>query len=134
MHKRGENGLCFQCDGKWGRNHVCSRKELSVIIETKEEDEEPDLEEEKFRRKRKRTDMKSKNKPILVIIERCKCSGKLRKEGEKVSVDSLLYYKSGGGPGEARKPGGGTRGDNGQPEKWAIWVHRANFVSAHSHP
>lgn len=24
--------MCFRCDGKWEANHVCKRKELSVLI------------------------------------------------------------------------------------------------------
>ena len=55
------------------------------------------------------------------------CSGQSRKEGEKVSMDSLLCCGSGGGTGEAKGGGGGTRGDNLQPKKWLIWVHRAEF-------
>lgn len=45
------------------------------------------------------------------------CSGQSRKEGEKVSMDSLLCCGSGGGTGEAKGGGGGTRGDNLQPKK-----------------
>ena len=32
-------GLCFKCDDKWFINHVCSRKESSVLIEMAEENE-----------------------------------------------------------------------------------------------
>ena len=103
----------------------------SVIIGTALEDEEPDMEEEKFirkrKRKRKRKDMKSKKSGYLLVTERWKCSGQSRKESEKASMDSLPCCGSGGGPGEAKGGGGGTYSDNGQPKKWAIWVHRDEF-------
>ena len=39
------------------------------------------------------------------------------KDGEKVSVDSLLCRGSGGGPGQVRKLGAGrTRNDDGSPD------------------
>ena len=37
--------MCFQCDEKWSLNHVCSKKEISVLIgvEEKENVQEDDL-------------------------------------------------------------------------------------------
>lgn len=32
--------MCFHCDEKWSLNHVCSKKEISVLIGTADEEEQ----------------------------------------------------------------------------------------------
>lgn len=40
-------GLCFQCEGKWSRNRICSRREWGVLKGTVVEDEKAlEMEEE----------------------------------------------------------------------------------------
>lgn len=38
-------GLCFKCDGRWGFNHVCRAKELSILLVKEDGDK---VEEEEF--------------------------------------------------------------------------------------
>ena len=42
LREKRAKGLCFQCDGKWLTNHVCSRKEMIVLIGADGDEKEED--------------------------------------------------------------------------------------------
>lgn len=40
LQNKREKGLCFKCDGKWVPGHICTRKELSVLLTNEGEEDE----------------------------------------------------------------------------------------------
>ena len=91
LWEKRAKGLCFHCDDKWSVNHICSKKELSVLISYEEDDgdagdgmfaEEPGEEEEK-------DSIISLNFVVEITNPKTmKMSGKVRKEDSVVMIDS----------------------------------------------
>ncbi|XP_057444914.1 uncharacterized protein LOC130737168 [Lotus japonicus] len=47
LQERSRRGLCFKCGEKWGREHICAKKNFQLIlIEGKDEEEEEEVFEE----------------------------------------------------------------------------------------
>lgn len=44
LQERSRKGLCFKCREKWGREHVCTKKNFQLILMEVEEDEEEEEE------------------------------------------------------------------------------------------